>query len=60
MFNTFDEGGHIDISGLENKALCKCLKKLFKYLPIKKEKGEYHKIEGSVTCLEKFIRNKVS
>jgi hypothetical protein len=39
MFKTFDEGGLIDISGLENKALLKCLKKLFKYMPIKKEKG---------------------
>lgn len=60
MFKTFDEGGQIDISGLENKALYKCLKKLFKYLPLKKEKGEYLKVEGAKTCLQKFIRNKVS
>lgn len=60
MFKTLDERGSIDISGLENKALLKCLKKMFKYLPIKKQKGEYRKIEGAVTCLEKFIRNKVS
>jgi hypothetical protein len=44
MFKTLDEGGGIDISSLENKALCKCLKKLFKYLPLKKEEGEYKKI----------------
>ncbi len=36
MFKTLDEGGFVDISGLENKELYKCIKKLFKYLPIKK------------------------
>lgn len=44
MFKTLDEGGFIDISSLENKALYKCLKKLFKYLPLTKDKGEYRKI----------------
>lgn len=44
MFKTFDEGGFIDISSLENKALYKCLKKLFKYLPLAKDKGEYRKV----------------
>ena len=60
MFNTLDEGGFIDIAGLENKALYKCIKKLFKYLPVKKEKGEFKKIEAATTCLEKYIKNKVS
>jgi len=43
MFKTFDEKGFIDISELENKSLKKCLKKLFKHLPLKKEKTEYRK-----------------
>jgi len=60
MFKTFDEDGQIDISGLENKALYKCLKKLFKYLPLKKESGEYKKIETAKVNLEKFIRHKVT
>jgi hypothetical protein len=47
MFKTFDEKGFIDISGLENKALYKCLKKLFKYLPLKREGAEFRKLEGA-------------
>jgi len=36
MFGVLDKGGKVDISALENKAMMKCLKKMFKYLPLKK------------------------
>ena len=36
MFGVLDKGGKIDISALENPAMMKVLKKLFKYLPLKK------------------------
>jgi hypothetical protein len=44
MFKTFDDLGSIDISEIENKALKKCLKKLFKHLPLKKENNGYKKV----------------
>jgi hypothetical protein len=45
MFKTFDQKGFIDIAGLEDRALKKCLKKLFKHLPLQKEKTGYLKVE---------------
>jgi hypothetical protein len=36
MFGVLDKGGKIDISALENPEMMKVLKKLFKYLPLKK------------------------
>ena len=60
LFATLDKGGKINISELENKELMKCLKKMFKYLPLTKEQGEYQKVENSCLQLETFIRLKVS
>ena len=55
-----DNGGRVDIATLENKELLKCLKKMFKYLPLKKESGEYKKVEGIQLKLEPFMREKTS
>jgi hypothetical protein len=60
LFKILDSGGRIDLSGLENKAVMKCLKKLFKYLPLRKEEGEYKKMEQSAIALEHFMKQKVT
>ena len=41
LFDTLDQGGSINITDIENPKMQKCLKKMFKYLPLKKKKLEY-------------------
>ena len=38
LFGTLDEGGIIDIADVVDPRMQKCLKKMFKYLPLKKKK----------------------
>ena len=39
LFKVLDEEGLIDIGDVENVEMQKCLKKIFKYLPLKKKKS---------------------
>ena len=38
LFETLDQGGKIDITDVADPAMQKCLKRLFKYLPLNKKK----------------------
>lgn len=38
LFGNLDEGGSIDITDVADPKMQKCLKKMFKYLPLKKKK----------------------
>lgn len=43
VFKAFDEGGAIDIADVADENVQKCLKKIFRYLPLKKKGLEYTK-----------------
>lgn len=43
LFETLDQGGSVDISDVADPKMQKCLKKMFKYLPLMKKKLEYQK-----------------
>ena len=62
IFKTLDEGGLIDISDVSDPKMQKCIKKIFKYLPLKKKKMEYKKREkeGSKIKLEPILREILS
>lgn len=56
LFGTLDEGGAIDITDVADPRMQKVLKKMFKYLPLTKNKLEYKKKEGVKTTLKPLIK----
>ena len=60
MFETFDKGGSVDIGELENKDLQKCLKKMFKYLPLRRQQYDYSKLDGTSMIMGQFMRDQVA
>ena len=62
IFKTLDEGNLIDIADVSDPQMQKCLKKIFKYLPLKRKKMEYKKKEkeGNVVKLEPLLKEILS
>lgn len=56
IFETLDEGHVIDIADLENLSVQKCLKKMFKYLPLEKKKLEYQRKRSCKVKIEVLMR----